>query len=804
MARIISSKDIRKVRLNKKEMLWVYCGLDVCNTFEIAGPMREIVDADPYFKHAYDLSLALYAPVMSIQTTGIKVNQERRAQHIEDLKQELFALSGRKRNEKTGKWYLADKSALFPAIAGALTGEPFAHTQPKMLAHAIYECLKIDKVYDRAKKTYTPSTSDDTLTELAKKYPHARPLIQLVQYIRKGFKDLEALENSFDPDGRIRFGISIAGTKTGRWSSKKNIFNRAGNGQNIAKRLRDIYEADEGYTMGYCDLKSAESYGVGYITGDENYIDTFHREDIHTLVAASAFNVPKDVDYVKKTEWKPGLKYRDGAKRCHVADTEVLTRKGWQSINHAANTAKQEIAIWGGDGQIKWEIPSNWFKQYVEETVYEFDGRTFNQCVTGDHEMLVWNNNKWNIRKAEDVYRKAYGRAPIHGILDCGTDYPYARLLAMAWADGALEKRYPNSVRVSVKKERKAERVRRLAKEAGLKLWESFSGDYWHFRVYGFHQKKLDASILSWSLKSRLDFLDELKYWDGCPKTGRIFNTDLEAMKLIQAVLHTCGYRAPIYNHGKPRNNEVQCYGMSPTNSALADYAEFKRSTRVYKGAVYCPTVSTSAFLVRRNDKVSVSRNCGHGTNYMLTHRSLARQMRIPEAQAFRFQVTYYGGECSVDYAVKHELFNIPHEIENDIVRFHGLFPKIREWPFNVQKTLEENNGYIITPMGRKRHFDADPQETGTLRKAVAYLPQSTIVDILNLGLWRVWYHCSGEGLQLLLQVHDAILIQVPTGTEEYFEQRIKELMVFPVTVNGRTMEIPIDVTWGQNFQEVS
>lgn len=503
MARIINTKDLGRLRLNTEQKLWVYNGLDVCNTFEVADVMREKVEADPYFNHVYNLTRAFYAPVMDIQTHGIAVDHERREEHIAALKEELFLLSGRKFNEKTGKWYLADKSALFPALVGALTGEPFAHSQVKKVAWALYDCLNIDKVYDPKKKRYTPSTSDETLEKLGKKYKFARPLVELLQYIRSGYKDLEALETQFDPDGRMRFGISITGTETGRWSSKKNIFKRANNGQNIAKKLRDVYIPDPGYTIGYCDLASAESYGVGYITGDENYIETFHREDIHTFVANAVYGVPKDRKWCEKN--------------------------------------------------------------YIRE------GKT---------------------------------------------------------------------------------------------------------------------------------------------------------------------YRA-------------------------------------------------------------ISKNNGHGANYMRTYRALARKEGLPEAQAFRFEAMYKGAECSYEQAMKWELWDIPHRIEGEIVYYDGLFPKIREWPERTKEELIENDGYIVTPMGRKRHFDDDPHDLATLRQAVAYQPQSTIVDILNVGLWRVWYHLSGEGLKLLLQIHDAILIQVPTGTEEYFEQRIRELMEIPVNVNGRTMTIPIDVSWG-------
>lgn len=510
MVKIVKSSRLNSGFLDREQKLWAYNGLDCCNTKEVADAMRPIIAADPYFKHVYEMEMAFYAPAMSIQLDGIKIDEAERQLKIREISEELYILSGRKKDDK-GKWFLHNKAALFPAIVGALTGEPFAHTQVSKVAAAIYDGLQIDKVYDPAKKTRTPTTGDDALSEIAKKYMHARPLITLLLYIRGRYKELEVLERGVDPDGRMRFGISVAGTETGRWSSKKNIFDRGGNGQNIAKPLRSIFIPDEGYTIGYCDLKSAESYAVGYSSGDANYIETFKKEDVHTLVASIAFKIKKDRKWAEKNEFKPGMSYRDGAKRA------------------------------------------------------------------------------------------------------------------------------------------------------------------------------------------------------------------------------------------------------------------------------------------------------GHGTNYLLTHRSLARHMRIKERQAFYFQCAYYGGECSLEKAIQWEMLDLEHTIEpgSEIVKFKGLFPGIRGWHHMIQQQLV-NDGYIITAMGRKRKFDGDPLDRKTLREAVAYEPQSTIVDILNIGLWRVWYHLGKEGLKLLHQVHDAIVVQVPKGTEEYFGRRIKELMVFPVKIKGREMSIPIDINWGTNWKEVS
>ena len=47
--------------------------------------------------------------------------------------------------------------------------------------------------------------------------------------------------------------------------------------------------------------------------------------------------------------------------------------------------------------------------------------------------------------------------------------------------------------------------------------------------------------------------------------------------------------------------------------------------------------------------------------------------------------------------------------------------------------------GNLITPFGRRRQFWGRLDDEHYARKAIAYLPQSTIGDLLNKGLYRVW-----------------------------------------------------------------
>ena len=68
------------------------------------------------------------------------------------------------------------------------------------------------------------------------------------------------------------------------------------------------------------------------------------------------------------------------------------------------------------------------------------------------------------------------------------------------------------------------------------------------------------------------------------------------------------------------------------------------------------------------------------------------------------------------------------------------------------------------TRNGRRRRFFGRLNDDATIREAIAYDPQGSVGDILNLGMLQVW---RDNTCQLLLQIHDAILVQYPESREE-------------------------------------
>ena len=108
--------------------------------------------------------------------------------------------------------------------------------------------------------------------------------------------------------------------------------------------------------------------------------------------------------------------------------------------------------------------------------------------------------------------------------------------------------------------------------------------------------------------------------------------------------------------------------------------------------------------------------------------------------------------------------------------QYFDAFPRIQHWQLGIQNALGRTRT-LVTPLGRSRYF-FERWGDELFKEAYAFQPQSTIVDILNLGLIAL----SEAGFDLLLQVHDSVnlniadLINICTGTVSQVDLTVSEV----------------------------
>ena len=163
-----------------------------------------------------------------------------------------------------------------------------------------------------------------------------------------------------------------------------------------------------------------------------------------------------------------------------------------------------------------------------------------------------------------------------------------------------------------------------------------------------------------------------------------------------------------------------------------------------------------------------LAKKLGHGTNYYGTPPTMAKHTKVQRDAIELFQKKYF-----------------------------EAFPAISKWHGWVELQLRTTQ-QITTLYGRRRHFFGSPTDQETLRAAIAFAPQSMTADQINTGMLNLW---RANICQLLVQVHDSILIQYPEELEDEIVPTAIKLLRAPLRLaKGRDFCVPSDCKTGWNW----
>ena len=162
-----------------------------------------------------------------------------------------------------------------------------------------------------------------------------------------------------------------------------------------------------------------------------------------------------------------------------------------------------------------------------------------------------------------------------------------------------------------------------------------------------------------------------------------------------------------------------------------------------------------------------------------------------------------------LNYGLGYKTFALYNEMEErdakEIVRrYHeDAYPGIRQWHEKIKRQLAEDKT-LTNCFGRKRKFiDAWGMELWL--DAYSFIPQSTVVDMVNIGMTKAFDDKSLD-FQLLAQVHDSILIQVPPEWEKAAQDCKKialDYMMPTIQYGAREFQIPTDLKVGYDWSNM-
>ncbi len=147
-------------------------------------------------------------------------------------------------------------------------------------------------------------------------------------------------------------------------------------------------------------------------------------------------------------------------------------------------------------------------------------------------------------------------------------------------------------------------------------------------------------------------------------------------------------------------------------------------------------------------------------------------------------------------------------EAENYIKGYFAQFPGIRHY-LDETKEQARQRGYVETLLGRRRYF---PVFKGTMtgqnrqswlraeREAVNHPIQGTAADIVKVAMIELFARLRPYRAQLLLQVHDELLLELPEDEVE----RVRPLLV-DTMMNAYQLDVPLKVgtSTGVNWLEL-
>ena len=782
--------------LDKDTQLWSYNGLDSAVTLMVHHSLLDTINRrnDPFAATSYRFVRAMQGPAMAMMLRGVMIQQrvrqdetarcqEQRARAQALLDRLCDAVWGPEEYTqviKSKEWVtpIGKRGQLLkPRLVSKKVEIPSTRPRglnpasPQQVLAFFNGALNFPVEYEIRKTATgnerTPTANDNTLRKWAgrrMKGPGinvrdpsvipvklAQPFVSLILTLRDLDKQLMILRTPLEPNGRMTCSYNVAGPETGRWSSSKNAYGRGTNLQNVTNTMRRMFCADDGWYLVSPDLEQAESYitagCVWMATGDRTYLDAIKSGDLHTRVCMMAW---PELGWQGTDPKHPfnraiadrrypdlgGLTYRDVAKRighgCVTPDHEVLTKNGWVPISD------QPDEIMGLDQKCYpvWQNVSAWNVHPFSGDLYHFEGRAVDQLVTPNHRMIFARDPGGSGKLTEeraDLWEKS-GSIPLGFGYAGGTKSitpEIARFIAAVQADGNLRS---NGVRFHFHKERKFDRLLSLCNDAGFPYERK--GEYVLVRCNFVWPKSAGAYLLSWPGIALRAYSDEHKHWDGHQaKTAiSITSKDRNHLEWLQTINRLIGKGGNIQ---KPTTSGfgTKMWKLQENNRYWASRDSMTRTTKPYIGTVYCPTVSTGMFYVRRNGKISVTGN----SNYGGTPFGIAAAVGIPHWIVEEFQARYF-----------------------------NAFRAIRKWHEWVKGQILAYQS-LTTPLLRQRIFFNRPNDPKTVREAIAYVPQSTVAELLNLILYRVWYrstlphsHPDRLRLQVLLQNHDAFLAQIP------------------------------------------
>jgi phage portal protein BeeE len=344
---------------------------------------------------------------------------------------------------------------------------------------------------------------------------------------------------------------------------------------------------------------------------------------------------------------------------CHDAETECLTKSGWKKYHEL--TTETEVACYEpATGSIVYHRPEQVVVYDHDGPMHRWQGQCLSALMTPSHRCWVQTREKpgenrraWSFREASDLatttfYRiktcgTAIGVAPTEGIRlgeNCVLDPEvFCDLVGWFVSEGHHTTK-PAGIAISQAADSPhAPTIAALFERIGLPFIRTLSHNECQWIIWGSkspglaasmrewcggysHEKKIPDFVKAWPARLLARVLDAACDGDAHVKSDVTRSYATNSRQLaddIQEIAVKCGWRAsisPRAHDSRPGRRQGWVVNLHRTDERTL--AAANRAVEYYVGKVWCVTVPTGLFLVRRNGSVHVSGNCNNVVNPIL------------------------------------------------------------------------------------------------------------------------------------------------------------------------------------------
>jgi uracil-DNA glycosylase family 4 len=139
-------------------------------------------------------------------------------------------------------------------------------------------------------------------------------------------------------------------------------------------------------------------------------------------------------------------------------------------------------------------------------------------------------------------------------------------------------------------------------------------------------------------------------------------------------------------------------------------------------------------------------------------------------------------------------------EAKRLLTQFHETCPQLHLWHGRIRDELNRTR-MLVNLLGRKHRF-LERWGDQLFRSAYSYIPQSTVGDLLNLALTRI-YNLYGDKIHICLQLHDAIYMLVEHDMVQWTKEVVRECMLIPLVADREEFTIDVDFSTGPSWGEL-